>query len=138
MKKHALLFSASLLASALIVPLGSSVNLAQAASDKAAPDNTAPDNTAQNQRDRDHQTLTPIDQSNKPADLETTRNIRRAIVKDDQLSTEAKNVKIITVDGNVTLRGPVKTDQEKAAIVAKAAQVAGDTNVHNELQVAGE
>jgi osmotically-inducible protein OsmY len=93
---------------------------------------------AQNQRDRDHQTLTPIDQSNKPADLETTRNIRRAIVKDDQLSTEAKNVKIITVDGNVTLRGPVKTDQEKAAIVSKAAQVAGDSNIHNELQVAGE
>ncbi len=133
MKKHALLFSASLLASVLIAPLGSSLALAQAASDKAAADNTA-----QNQRDRDHQTLTPIDQSNKPADLETTRNIRRALVKDDQLSTEAKNVKIITVDGNVTLRGPVKTDQEKAAILAKAAQVAGDSNIHNELQVAGE
>src|SRR5713226_935539 len=133
MKKHALLFSASLLASTLIVPLGSSLAFAQAASDRAAADNTA-----QNQRDRDHQTLTPIDQSNKPADLETTRNIRRALVKDDQLSTEAKNVKIITVDGNVTLRGPVKTDQEKAAIVAKAAQVAGDSNIHNELQVAGE
>src|SRR5712675_1424555 len=87
MKKHALLFSASLFASALIVPLGSSLAFAQAASDSAAVDNTA-----QNQRDRDHQTLTPIDQSNKPADLETTRNIRQAIVKDDQLSTEAKHV----------------------------------------------
>ena len=54
-------------------------------------DKAAVDNSAQNQRDRDHQTLTPIDQSNKPADLETTRNIRQAIVKDDQLSTEAKN-----------------------------------------------
>ncbi len=138
MKKHALLFSASLLASTLlastlIVPLGSSLAFAQAASDRAAADNTA-----QNQRDRDHQTLTPIDQSNKPADLETTRNIRSALVKDDQLSTEAKNVKIITVDGNVTLRGPVKTDQEKAAIMAKAAQVAGDAKINNELQVAGE
>ena len=132
MKKHALLFSVSLLAGTLIVPLGSSLAFAQAAPDKAV------DNSAQNQRDRDHQTLTPIDQSNKPADLETTRNIRQALVKDDQLSTEAKNVKIITVDGAVTLRGPVKTDQEKAAIMAKAAQVAGDTNVHNELQVAGE
>ena|ERR1700676_1679496 len=128
MKKHAMLFSASLLASALIVPLGSSLAFAQ----------NAPDNSAQNQRDRDHQTLTPIDQSNKPADLETTRNIRQALVKDDQLSTEAKNVKIITIDGAVTLRGPVKTDQEKAAIMAKAAQVAGNTNIHNELQVAGE
>ena len=133
MKKHALLFSASLFASALIVPLGSSLACAQAASDKAAVDNSA-----QNQRDRDHQTLTPIDQSNKPADLDTTRNIRRALVKDDQLSTEAKNVKIITVDGAVTLRGPVKTDQEKAAIMAKAAQVAGDAKINNELQVAGE
>ena len=133
MKKHALLFSASLLASTLIVPLGSSLAFAQAASDRAAADNTA-----QNQRDRDHQTLTPIDQSNKPADLETTRNIRSALVKDDQLSTEAKNVKIITVDGNVTLRGPVKSDQEKAAIMAKAAQVAGDAKINNELQVAGE
>jgi hyperosmotically inducible protein len=128
MKKHALLFSASLLASALIVPISSSLVFAQA----------APDNSAQNQRDRDHQTLTPIDQSNKPADLETTRNIRRALVKDDRLSTEAKNVKIITVDGAVTLRGPVKTPQEKAAIMAKAAQVAGDAKINNELQVAGE
>jgi len=133
MKKHAMLFSASLLAGALIVPLGSSLAFAQTAPDKAAADNSA-----QNQRDRDHQTLTPIDQSNKPADLETTRNIRQALVKDDQLSTEAKNVKIITIDGAVTLRGPVKTDQEKAAIMAKAAQVAGNTNIHNELQVAGE
>jgi len=133
MKKHALLFSASLLASALIVLLTSGFAFAQAASDKAVADNSA-----QNQRDRDHQTLTPVDQSNKPADLETTRNIRRALVKDDKLSTEARNVKIIKVDGAVTLRGPVKTDQEKAAILAKAAQVAGDSNVHNELQVAGE
>jgi len=133
MKKHALLFSASILASVLIVPISSSLVFAQAASDKAAPDNSA-----QNQRDRDHETLTPIDQSNKPADLETTRNIRQALVKDDQLSTEAKNVKIITVDGAVTLRGPVKTPQEKAAIIAKAAQVAGEAKINNELQVAGE
>ena len=133
MKKHTLLFSASLLASTMIVPISSSLVFAQAVSDKAAPDNSA-----QNQRDRDHQTLTPIDQSNKPADLETTRNIRQALVKDDRLSTEAKNVKIITVDGAVTLRGPVKTPQEKAAIMAKAAQVAGDAKINNELQVAGE
>ena len=132
MRTHAL-FSTSLLVSALIVPVALGSVFAQ-----APIENTAADNSAQNQRDRDHQTLTPIDQSNKPADLEKTRNIRRALVKDDQLSTEAKNIKIITVDGAVTLRGPVQTDQEKAAIMAKAAQVAGDTNIHGELQVAGQ
>jgi osmotically-inducible protein OsmY len=128
-----LLFSTSLLVSALIVPAVVGSAFAQ-----APVENAAADHSAQNQRDRDHQTRTPIDQSKKPADLEKTRNIRRALVKDDQLSTEAKNIKIITVDGAVTLRGPVKTDQEKAAIMAKAAQVAGDTNVHGELQVAGQ
>lgn len=133
MRTQALLFSASLLVSALIVPVGVGSAFAE-----PAVSNAAADNSAQNQRDRDHQTLTPIDQSNKPADLETTRNIRRALVKDDQLSTEAKNIKIITIDGAVTLRGPVKTDQEKAAIMAKAAEVAGDAKVHNELQVAGQ
>ncbi len=133
MRTHASLFSTSLLVSALIVPAVVGSAFAQ-----APVENAAADNSAQNQRDRDHQNLTPIDQSNKPADLEKTRNIRRALVKDDQLSTEAKNIKIITVDGAVTLRGPVKTDQEKAAIMAKAAQVAGDTNIHGELQVAGQ
>ena len=82
-------------------------------------------------------TLTPMDQSNKPSDIKMTREIRRAIVKDRALSTDAKNIKIITIDGAVTLRGPVKTDQERADIAAKAAQLAGDSNVHNELEVAG-
>jgi osmotically-inducible protein OsmY len=53
------------------------------------------------------------------------------------LSTDAKNIKIITVDGAVTLRGPVKSEEEKAAIAAKAAQLAGG-NVRNELEVAGK
>ena len=131
MRTRALLFSASLLASTFLVPAGIGTSFAQ------ANPNTAPDNSAVNQRDRDQQNLTPIDQSNKPEDVKMTREIRRAIVKDDQLSMDAKNVKIITVDGAVTLRGPVKTEQEKADIAAKAAQLAGDSNVHNELEVAG-
>jgi len=102
-----------------------------------SPVTSAPDNSAQNERDRDHQTLTPMDQSNKPEDLSISSKIRQAVVKDDQLSIEAKNIKIITVDGTVTLRGPVKTEGERADIVAKAAQIAGDSNVHNELEVAG-
>lgn len=132
-RTHALLFSTSLIVSSLIVPVVTGSAFAQ-----VPVENVAADNSAQNRRDRDHHTLTPPDQSNKPADLEMTRNIRRALVKDDQLSTEAKNIKVITVDGKVTLRGPVKTDQEKAAIMEKAAQVAGDTNIHGQLQVAGK
>ena len=132
MRTRALLFSASLLASTFLVPAGIGTSFAQ------ANPNTAPDNSAVNQRDRDQQNLTPIDQSNKPEDVKMTREIRRAIVKDDQLSMDAKNVKIITVDGAVTLRGPAKTEQEKANIAAKAAQLAGDSNVHNELEVAGQ
>lgn len=132
MRTKALLFSASLLVGAFLLPIGSGSSFAQDAASPAA------DNSAMNQRDRGHQTLTPIDQSNKPEDVKMTREIRRAIVKDSQLSTTARNIKIITVDGAVTLRGPVKTEQEKAAIAAKAAQLAGDTNVHNELEVAGQ
>src|ERR1041385_8893131 len=66
-----------------------------------------PDNTAVNARDRDDNTLTPGDQGTSEADREVTRNIRRALMKNDQLSTTAKNIKIITVNGKVTLRGPV-------------------------------
>jgi len=77
-----------------------------------------------------------MDQSNKPGDIEISKRIRSALVADDQLSTEAKNVKIITIDGAVTLRGPVKSDQEKATILAKATQLAGNTQVHDELEVA--
>jgi hyperosmotically inducible periplasmic protein len=129
MRTRTLLFSASVLAGAFLVPIGSSFAQTDA--------NRSPDNTAVNQRDSGHETLTPMDQSNKPSDLKMTQEIRRAIVKDEALSTDAKNIKIITIDGAVTLRGPVKTDQEKADIAAKAAKLAGDSNVRNELEVAG-
>ena len=131
MKSTALLLSASLLVGAYFVPVQMRPAFAQPAV------NSAPDNSAQNVRDRNHQTLTAMDQSNKPEDLTLSSKIRQAVEKDDQLSTEAKNIKIITIDGAVTLRGPVKTEAERANIVAKAAQIAGDINVHNELEVAG-
>ena len=132
MRTRALFFSASLLAGAFLVPAGLGTSFAQTNA------SAAPDNSAVNQRDRESQNLTPIDQSNKPEDVKITREIRHALVKDDQLSMDAKNIKIITVDGAVTLRGPVKTEQEKADIASKAAQLAGDSNVHNELEVAGQ
>ena len=93
------------------------------------------DNSAQNARDRGDQTLTPEDQGGSPADREVTARIRRAIVDDDELSTNAHNVKIITKDGVVTLRGPVKSASEKASVAAKAQKVAGVKRVDNQLQI---
>ena len=95
-----------------------------------------PDNTGRNVRDRNEATKTPGDQSENDADRTITQNVRKAITADDSLSTNAKNVMIITNDGTVTLRGPVKSEKEKADIEAKAKQVAGVKNVDNQLEVA--
>src|SRR6266699_5734536 len=78
-----------------------------------------PDNSGRNVRDRNDATKTAGDQSESEADRTISQNIRQAIVADDSVSTNGKNVKIITVDGMVTLRGPVKTEQEKTNIGAK-------------------
>jgi osmotically-inducible protein OsmY len=96
---------------------------------------TAPDNTGRNVRDSGGGTLTPMDQSEKEADVTLTQQIRKAVVDDDTLSTTAKNIKIVTVDGVVTLRGPVDNEQERTRIVAKAEQLAGAKNVKNQLEV---
>ena len=95
-----------------------------------------PDNSGRNVRDRDDQNKTTGDQSENEADRTITQNIRRAVTADDSLSTNAKNVKIITNNGLVTLRGPVKSEKEKAEIEAKAKQVAGVKSVDNQLEVA--
>lgn len=94
------------------------------------------DNTELNVRDRDGDTLTPGDQSESEGDIKLTQEIRKAVVADDTLSTTAQNVKIITVDGIVTLRGPVKSDEEKAKIATKAEKIAGVGKVKNQLEVA--
>ena len=95
---------------------------------------TEPDNTAVNERDQDDRTLTPTDQGGSEGDRKITQRIRQAVMRDDSLSFTAKNVKIITIDGKVTLRGPVKSQQERAAIGAAAKQVAG-ARVDNQLEV---
>jgi hyperosmotically inducible periplasmic protein len=92
----------------------------------------APDNTGRNVRDRDGETKTPGDQAESDADRTITQNVRKALTADDSLSTNAKNVKIITNDGTVTLRGPVQSGKEKADIEAKAKQVAGVKQVDNQ------
>ena len=95
-----------------------------------------PDNSGRNVRDRDNQTKTSGDQAENEADRTISQNIRAAITADDSLSINGKNVKVITSDGTVTLRGPVKSDKEKAEIEAKAKQVAGVKKVDNQLEIA--
>jgi len=122
----------------LLLPLvvaGCSSQTGRVNRDQNSPAVTDADNTARNQRDRATSTQTSGDQAENPADREISANIRRAVVADDSLSTNAHNVKIITSNGMVTLRGPVKSAQEKAAIEAKAKQVAGVTRVDNQLEV---
>jgi hyperosmotically inducible periplasmic protein len=96
-----------------------------------------PDNTATNERDRSGETKTSGDQSNSSADLKTTQAIRQALMKDSELSTTAKNIKVITANGQVTLRGPVKTTQEKAKIDQLAKSAAGGAKIDNQLDVKG-
>ena len=103
----------------------------------AADDKTKPDNTATNERDRSGETKTSGDQSNSSADLKTTQAIRQALMKDDELSMTAKNIKVITANGHVTLRGPVKTAQEKTKIDQLARSAAGGAQIDNQLDVKG-
>jgi osmotically-inducible protein OsmY len=93
------------------------------------------DNTAVNTRDSSGTTTTPPDQGENETDLAITAKIRQAVVDDKALSVNAQNVKIVTNTGVVTLRGPVKSQQEKMAIEEKAKQVAGVTKVDNQLEI---
>ena len=93
------------------------------------------DNTARNVRDRDSRTLTPLDQGNSQADIDTTAQIRKSIMDAKQLSVNAQNVKIITNKGQVTLRGPVNSAEEKRLIGELANTVARLENVDNQLEV---
>jgi hypothetical protein len=94
-----------------------------------------PDNTARNVRDRNNRTLTPLDQGNSKADTETTAQIRKAIMAEKTMSVNAKNVKVITNKGRVTLRGPVNSADESRMIGEIAERVARAENVDNQLEV---
>jgi hyperosmotically inducible periplasmic protein len=96
-----------------------------------------PDNTKANREDRKKAAITADQQKMNMSDREITRKIRRALVADDSLSTYAHNVKIITRDGLVTLRGPVRSAEEKQLVEAKAAEVAGGTEkVASQISIA--
>jgi hyperosmotically inducible protein len=98
--------------------------------------NTDTDNSRINVRDRDEATLTPGDQGTTAADRDITQQVRKSLVSNDNgYSVAAQNVKIITVNGKVTLRGPVNTDTEKAGIVSVAKKIAGEDNVDDQLEV---
>jgi len=93
------------------------------------------DDTGVNVRDRGTGTLTPEEQGGEAADVKITAAIRRAIVKDDSLSLNAHNVKIITRDGLVTLRGPVKSAAERTKIAHLAEKAAGVKRVDDQLEI---
>jgi hyperosmotically inducible periplasmic protein len=95
----------------------------------------AADNTRKNERDRSGETATSGDQSNNQEDVKITAAIRRAVVGDKSLSMTAKNVKIITANGTVTLRGPVNNDAEKTKIAELAQSAAGGAKIDNQLEV---
>jgi len=105
-----------------------------AAQDKPA----APDNTRANQADRAPDAPTADQQKNNKSDRETAKEIRKALTSDKSLSTYAHNVKVVAQNGTVTLKGPVRSEDEKKAVEAKAAEVAGASNVKNELTVASK
>jgi osmotically-inducible protein OsmY len=93
------------------------------------------DNTERNVRDRDASAKTPLDQSETEADRAITQRIRQAIMADSSLSTNAKNIKIITIHGVVTLRGPIASAQEKETIARKINNIQGIVRIENQLDV---
>lgn len=118
----------------LFLTMPSWVGPIQAQSPEPAP---KPDNTAVNKRDRNPGAVTADQQKMNATDRDITAKIRRAIIADKSLSTYAKNVKIISRDGLVTLKGPVRSEDEAKTIVSKASEVAGGADkVANQMSVA--
>lgn len=116
-----------------IVLLGGSLGVLSAQDQPAKPDNTKV-----NKKDRSKAQPTADQQKENTSDRQLAANIRRAIVKDKSLSTYAHNIKVIVQGGNVTLKGPVHTEEEKKSVEAKAAEVAGSAKITNEITVKGD
>jgi osmotically-inducible protein OsmY len=119
----------------LVVAASAACNKNNATSTETTTSGTsAPDNTKTNARDNAG-TVTPLDQGNDRASLDITQAIRKAVMANDSLSGNAKNVKIITNNGVTTLRGPVATDAEKRTIEAIATAAAGTNRVDDQLDI---
>ena len=110
---------------------GSPMLALQAQNQSTTPSTTAPDNSAKNKA----HAKTADQQPENTSDREITQKVRRSIVADKSLSTYGHNVKIITQNGAVTLKGPVHSDEEKKTIAAKAAEVVGQEKVTNQLTI---
>lgn len=104
------------------------------ARDAAGGDVTKPDNSANNERDMDGKTMTPTDQGNSEGDLKLTKDIRSAVVASD-LSFNSKNIKIISKDGQVVLRGVVPSADEHQAILKLAKDAGGSAKIVDQLEV---
>jgi hyperosmotically inducible protein len=96
---------------------------------------TPPDNTGVNTRDRAPGAITADQQKENASDRAITRKIRQSLMKDKALSSYAHNVKVIAQSGQVTLKGPVRSDDEKQTVEAKAIEVAGVGHVTNEISI---
>lgn len=99
------------------------------------PAQTQPDNTGANKQDRSDTAVTAGSQKENHNDRYLTQQIRKAVIADKSLSTYAHNVKIVSQDGTVTLKGPVRSDDERKSIIAKAEQIAGQGKVTDQLSV---
>lgn len=127
--------------STTFLALGLVLGIAAAGCERTPADNnnvaSAPaDNSKKNERDRSATAVTPGDQGENDVDRGITQRIRQEVMKTDGLSMNAKNIKIITVDAVVTLRGPVSSDQERAQIVAIAQRAGGVKRVDNQIEIA--
>jgi hyperosmotically inducible protein len=116
----------------LLLSAGMLVSAQEPSTQQASP---AADNTKVNERDRSQNEPTADQQKDNRSDRDITQQIRQSIMKDKSLSTYAHNVKIITQSGQVTLKGPVRSDDEKRSVEAKATEVAGEKNVTSELNI---
>jgi hyperosmotically inducible protein len=129
MKKHMILAASLLLTPYLAIAATEPV-----ATEKPMVQDRDASNTGINKRDRDDKTLTPMDQKNNQSDLNINQEIRQALKK-GEISTDAKNIKVITRKGTVTLRGPVKTAAELDKINAMVKAMPGIKSIDNQLQV---
>jgi len=128
-----LLLAAFTLTGSLIMMAGT-VQAGQNAALYLAAD-SALENTEINARDKDNTTLTPEDQKENESDIKITAEIRQAIIKNKSLSVNAQNVKIITRNGVVTLRGPVETKKESKKLRKIAKHTPGVLKVDNQLEI---
>lgn len=94
-----------------------------------------PTNTSTNKRDRDDKTMTPLDQGGGKSDIAITAQIRKAIIANETMSVNAQNVKIITLNGKVTLRGPVNSAEEKRIIGEISSDFVNSDHVNNQLDL---